>query len=60
MMMMMMNGLCSFSVAMYLKEILNEANMKASFGIVQTAYANGNATRYASHDLVIVSFFSTF
>lgn len=40
-------------IAMYLKELLDEANLKVSLGIVQTAYANGNSTIYIKEKLKV-------
>lgn len=42
----------AFSVATFLREIIAKTKLNSSFGIIQTAYANGSSTRYIKNKLV--------
>lgn len=44
----------NFTVAGYLMDLVRDSGLNLKLGLVQTAYANGNSTKYISETLVCV------
>jgi len=43
-------------VAGYIKDLFNDSGLDVNVGLVQTAYSNGNSTKYATDKLVCILF----